>query len=88
MQVAYYFLKNGGMAVRLLDKLRGAVETDRLLLRKWRQEDFADFARQAADEEVMLPAGVKPAAGEKEARKLFRRAVKEGQYAIVLRGTG
>lgn len=74
--------------MKLLDRLRGAVETDRLLLRKWRQADFIDFARQVADKEVMLPAGVRPAASDKEARKLFRRALKEGQYAIVLRETG
>lgn len=62
----------------LLDRLRGSVETERLLLRKWRQEDFEDFQRMAMDKELMLAAGAEPAADTKAARRRFRRAVKEG----------
>ena len=75
--------------MKLLHKLRGEMETPRLLLRRWKPLDFQAFLRFAGDPEVMLPAGSKPALGLQEAETQFRRALRdEGCYAIVLKGTG
>ncbi len=73
--------------MKLLDRLRGSVETERLLLRKWRQEDFVDFQRMVMDEELMLAAGAGPCPDVKAVKRRFRRAVQEG-YAIIWKDNG
>ena len=73
--------------MKFLEKLQGSVETERLLLRRWRPGDFADFQRMAMDRELMLAAGGEPAADIGAARRRFRRAVQEG-YAITWKEGG
>lgn len=75
--------------MKLVQKLRGDMETERLLLRKWRLSDFEDFVKFAADPEVMPASGAKPAATLEEAETQFHRALRDGGcYAIVLKETG
>ena len=75
--------------MKILHRLRGEMETPRLLLRRWKPLDFQAFLRFAGDPEVMLPAGSKPAQGLQEAETQFHRALRdEGCYAMVLKGTG
>ncbi len=75
--------------MNLMQKLRGEMETDRLLLRKWKRPDFEHFVKFASDPEVMLPAGGQPANTLEEAETEFRRALRDdGCYAIVLKETG
>ena len=75
--------------MKILHRLRGEMETPRLLLRRWKPLDFQAFLRFAGDPEVMLPAGSRPAQGLQEAETQFHRALRdEGCYAMVLKGTG
>ncbi len=75
--------------MKLIQKLKGEMETERLLLRKWKQTDFDAFVKFAADPEVMAASGTKPAANLEEAEAQFHRAVRDGGcYAIVLKETG
>lgn len=75
--------------MKILHRLRGEMETPRLLLRRWKPLDFQAFLRFAGDPEVMLPAGSRPAQGLQEAEIQFHRALRdEGCYAMVLKGTG
>lgn len=73
----------------LLGKLRGEMETPRLVLRHWRESDYQDFLSFAADPSVMLSSGAKPARTPEEGETAFRRALWDsGCYAIVLKETG
>ncbi len=75
--------------MNLMQKLRGDMETDRLLLRRWKLSDFEAFVKFDADPEVMPLSGVKPAGNLEEAEAHFHRALRDaGCYAIVLKGTG
>lgn len=75
--------------MKLFQKMRGELETERLVLRKWKLSDFEDFVKFASDPEVMLASGAKPAANLEEAETEFHRALRDGGcYAIVLRETG
>ncbi len=72
-----------------LRRLRGEMETPRLILRRWRGEDLEDFLTFASDPEVMLASGSKPVHSEEEVETAFRRALWDsGCYAIVLKETG
>ena len=51
----------------IMKLLQSPMETERLLLRKWRLSDFDDFVRLVSDPEVMLASGAKPAANLEEA---------------------
>lgn len=74
--------------MKLLQKLRGEMETDRLLLRQWKPSDFEAFTKFASDPDVMLPSGGRPAKTLEEAETQFRRALRDGGcYAIVLKET-
>lgn len=73
----------------LLGRLRGEMETPRLVLRRWRVSDFEDFLSFAADPKVMLASGAQPARNPEEGESFFRRAMWDnGCYAIVLKQTG
>ena len=63
--------------MKILHRLRGEMETPRLLLRRWKPLDFQAFLRFAGDPEVMLPAGSKPAQGLQEAETQFHRALRD-----------
>ena len=72
----------------IMKLLQSPMETERLLLRKWRLSDFDDFVRLVSDPEVMLASGAKPAANLEEAERDFHRAMRDsGCYAIVLKET-
>ena len=43
--------------MKLLQRLRGEMETARLLLRRWKRDDFQEYVQLMSDPEVMLPAG-------------------------------
>lgn len=74
--------------MKLIQKIRGEMETERLLLRRWKLSDFEDFVKLVSDPEVMAPSGAKPAFSMEEAETQFHRAVRDsGCYAIVLKET-
>ncbi len=73
----------------LLQKIRGEMETERLILRRWRPSDFKAYISFASDPEVMLPAGAKPVKTAEEAETSFHRSLRDGDcFAIVLKETG
>ena len=75
--------------MNLLRKLRGEMETPRLILRHWRESDYDDFLSFAGDPSVMLASGATPALTPEEGESSFRRAMWDsGCYAIVLKETG
>lgn len=75
--------------MNLLRRLLGEMETPRLILRHWREEDYHDFLSFAADPQVMLSSGASPAVTQEEGESAFRRALWDsGCYAIVLKETG
>lgn len=75
--------------MKLLQKLRGEMETGRLLLRRWKPGDFPDFVKFDSDPAVMAAAGAKPASTLEAAETDFHRAMRDdGCYAIVLKQTG
>ena len=90
IQCQYYqYFRGGKKAVTLLQRLRGEMETPRLLLRHWREEDYQDFLAFASDPQVMLASGARPARTQEEGERFFRRALWDsGCYAIVLKETG
>ena len=53
----------------LLQRLRGEMETPRLLLRHWREEDYQDFLTFASDPQVMLASGARPARTREEGER-------------------
>ena len=81
------FRERKGMSI--ISKLRGEMETERLLLRHWKRGDFQDYLKIVTDPEVMIPAGFDPAVNMDSAAQLFRRDTRNKQcYAIVLKDTG
>lgn len=73
----------------LLQKLKGEMETDRLLLRRWQQSDLDAFVKIDSDPDVMVPSGARPSSTLEEATANFHRAMRDRDcYAIVLRKTG
>ena len=75
--------------MNLLYRIRGDMETPRLLLRHWNPLDLEDFLSFAADPEVMLASGATPAVTPAQGETAFRRALWDsGCYAIVLKETG
>ena len=75
--------------MNLLYRIRGEMETPRLLLRHWNPLDLEDFLSFAADPEVMLASGATPAVIPAQGETAFRRALWDsGCYAIVLKETG
>lgn len=77
------------LRMNLLHRLRGGMETERLLLRHWKHGDFAAYTPIVSDPEVMVPAGCKPAGDLEEAAAMFRRDCRnELCYAIVRKEDG
>ncbi len=75
--------------MKLIQKIRGEMETERLFLRRWRLADFNDFLKFVADAQVMAASGAKPARNLEEAEAELHRAIRDtGCYAIVLKATG
>ena len=74
--------------MKLFQRLRGGVETQRLLLRRWEHKDFQAYVRLVSDPEVMVPAGCQPAGNLEAASAMFARDLRNDLcYAIVLKET-
>ena len=72
IQCQYYqYFRGRKKAVTLLQRLRGEMETPRLLLRHWREEDYQDFLAFASDPQVMLASGARPARTQEEGERFF-----------------
>lgn len=75
--------------MNLMQKLKGEMETERLLLRRWKLQDFNAFLKFDADPEVMAASGAKPASNLEEAENDFHQALRDGGcYAITLKENG
>lgn len=69
----------------------GSIQTERLLLRKWKKSDFADFMEFACDPAVMLPGGSEPLQTKQPRRAAvyFDACRQQGEcYAVTLRDSG
>ena len=66
------------------------LETKRLILRKFQQEDFADFCEFAMDPDRNRAMGNGEVSSVDDARKLFNwlKDKEERAYAVVFKGTG
>ena len=63
------------------------IETERLILRPWREEDAAACFRYASDPRIGLMCGWKPHESEDESREIIRTILTaEMTYAVTLRG--
>lgn len=72
--------------MKLFGRLRGGIETQRLLLRRWEHKDFQAYVMIVSDPEVMAPAGCQPAGTLDAAAALFARDLRNDLcYAILLR---
>ena len=72
--------------MKLFGRLRGGIETQRLLLRRWEHKDFQAYVMIVSDPEGMAPAGCQPAGTLDAAAALFARDLRNDLcYAIVLR---
>ena len=72
--------------MKLFGRLRGGIETQRLLLRRWEHKDFRAYVPIVSDPEEMVPAGCQPAGTLDAAAALFARDLRNDLcYAIVLR---
>lgn len=73
----------------LLERLKGEITTERLLLRRWKSEDFSIYKELMSDPEVMIPAGMEPAKTLDKCASLFAKDRRnDGCFAAVLRETG
>ena len=67
---------------------RPVIETERLVLRRWKMQDMSGFLRFAADPEVMMAAGARPVLSPEEANTTLRRYTEDPYvFAIVLKAT-
>ena len=65
------------------------LETRRLLLRPWREEDAPALFRYASDPQVGPRTGWKPHASVEESREIIRTVLSEPDtFAVILRETG
>ncbi len=68
---------------------RPVIETERLVLRRWKMQDMSGFLRFAADPGVMMAAGARPVLSPEEANVSLRRYTEDPYtFAIVLKETG
>lgn len=75
--------------MKLFQRLRGSIETQRLLLRRWEHKDFQAYVQIVSDPEVMVPAGCQPAGTLEAASAMFARDLRNDLcYAIVLKDAG
>lgn len=75
--------------MKLFQRLRGGIETQRLLLRRWEHKDFQGYVPIVSDPQVMVPAGCQPAGTLEAAWAMFARDLRNDLcYAIVLQETG
>lgn len=75
--------------MKLFERLRGGIETQRLLLRRWVHRDFGEYVQLVSDPQVMVPAGCQPAATLEAASAMFAKDLRNDLcYAIVLKGSG
>ena len=64
-----------------------SIETERLVLRPWRESDAAACYRYASDPRIGLMCGWKPHESEDESREIIRTVLSAAmQYAVTLRG--
>ena len=67
---------------------RAKMETERLILRPWKETDAEDLFKYAKDPEVGPPAGWKPHRSVEESLAVIRKILAiPGTYAVVLKGT-
>ena len=65
------------------------LETERLILRPWTEEDAEALYQYASDERVGTPAGWPPHTSVMNSREIIRAVLsREGTYAVVLKETG
>lgn len=65
------------------------LETTRLLLRPWREEDAEDLYKYASDPEVGPPAGWPPHTSVEESREIIRTVLSAAEtYAVCLKEDG
>lgn len=75
--------------MNIVQRLRGDMETERLLLRHWKRGDYQAFMKIVSDPKVMVPAGFAPLESMDAAAAMFRRDMRNDMcYAIVLKETG
>ncbi|WP_322200157.1 GNAT family N-acetyltransferase [Acutalibacter intestini] len=75
--------------MKFFQRFRDQMETRRLVLRRWKHRDLADYVRIVSDLEVMAPAGCRPVQNLEEAASMLARDVRnEMCYAITLKDTG
>lgn len=75
--------------MRLFHRMRGDLETARLILRRWERRDFNAYVYIVSDPQVMIPAGCQPAETLQAASAAFTRDLHNADcYAIVLKETG
>ena len=61
------------MGMRLFRWMRGELETPRLILRRWKRQDFDAYVSIVSDPQVMIPAGCRPAETLQAAAAAFSR---------------
>ena len=65
------------------------LETDRVILRRFREDDFAAFCAYAMDAEICRMTGWKTMTSTEDARKIFEPMLSaESTYAMVLKDSG
>lgn len=65
------------------------LETERLILRPWREEDAEDLYEYARDPEVGPPAGWQPHTSVENSREIIRDVLSAPEtYAVVLKASG
>ncbi|MDE6838830.1 MAG: GNAT family N-acetyltransferase [Acutalibacter sp.] len=77
------------MGMRLFRWMRGELETPRLILRRWKRQDFDAYVSIVSDPQVMIPAGCRPAETLQAAAAAFSRDLhNEDCFAIAVKATG
>lgn len=65
------------------------LETERLILRHWREDDAEELYRYASNERVAAPTGFKTHTSVENSREIIRNVLIEPEtYAVVLKSTG